>query len=43
MTNKEYNIIFAFYSYENAKTNEEKEKWLNVINELKEGMKNEEK
>ena len=42
MTNKEYNLIFAFYNYENSKTNEEKEKWLKVINNLKEEMKNEE-
>lgn len=43
MINKEYDLIFAFYNYENATTNEEKEKWLNVINELKGEMNNEEK
>lgn len=39
MNNKEYNLIFAFYNYENSTTNEEKEKWLKVINELKEEIK----
>ena len=43
MNNKEYDLIFAFYNYENSESNEEKEKWIKVINELKGEMKNEEK
>ena len=41
MYNKEYDLIFALYNYENS-TNEEKEKWLKVINVLKEENKDEE-
>lgn len=42
MNNKEYNLIFALYNYENSESSEEKEKWLKVINKLKEENKDEE-